>query len=117
MKLEEILTYQERKEVDKLKIQLFQATTRSEINYYSKEIHNILENAEKRYKDPEYKKVIELSKKAALDERSQLEEAGIKGMLSVVRSCLDSGMPIHEIAKHTPFSEEELNLLLIRYHV
>ncbi len=47
--------------------------------------------------------------KALSDERSRLKDAEDTGILKVVRSLLSSGMPIHEVAKHTPYTTEELS--------
>mgnify|MGYP005839337969 CR=1 FL=1 len=49
MKLEAVLIEQEREEVAKLKQLLVDAQTRSDIDYYTKEINKILDRAEARY--------------------------------------------------------------------
>ncbi|WP_066309755.1 hypothetical protein [Bacillus sp. FJAT-29814] len=60
---------------------------------------------------PETRREYELREKALSDERSRLEDAREKGVLSVVRSLLASGLPLSEVAKHTPYSVEELRKL------
>ncbi|NRD81088.1 hypothetical protein HPT25_27735 [Bacillus sp. BRMEA1] len=65
----------------------------------------------------ETRKENERRAKALSDERSRLEDATIMGMLGVAKSLLDSGMPLYEVAKHTPYSAEELNRLLKTYHL
>lgn len=78
--------------------------------------------------DPETRREYERRAKALSDERSRLEDAEDKGVekgivrgiekgievgvLKVAKSFLKSGMPFHEVAKHTPYSEEELWRLL-----
>lgn len=66
--------------------------------------------------DPETRREYERRAKALSDERSRLEDAedkGVeKGIVKVAKSFLKSGMPFHEVAKHTPYSEEELRRLL-----
>jgi predicted transposase/invertase (TIGR01784 family) len=66
--------------------------------------------------DPETRREYELREKALSDERSRLEDAiesGMeKGILKVVKSFLASGMPLTEVAKHTPFTAEELRGML-----
>lgn len=42
--------------------------------------------------------------KALSNQRSRLEDAENTGILKVVKSLLDSGMPLYEAAKHTPYS-------------
>jgi hypothetical protein len=54
--------------------------------------------------------------KALLDEKSRLEDAEILGMLTVVKSLLENGMPLDEVAKHTPYESDKLSILLKRYH-
>ncbi|MCC3358969.1 hypothetical protein [Bacillus sp. REN16] len=48
------------------------------------------------------------------DEKSRLKDAEDEGMLQIIINCLESGIPLHEMAKHTPYSQEELQLMLIR---
>jgi len=70
--------------------------------------------------DPETRKEYERRAKALSDERSRLEDAresGIelgmeKGILSVIKGLLSKGMPLHEAAKLTPYTVEELNRML-----
>ncbi|WML46881.1 Rpn family recombination-promoting nuclease/putative transposase [Neobacillus sp. PS3-34] len=86
--------------------------------------------------DPETRREYELRAKALSDERSRMEDAKEEGMekgiaqgiekgiakgiekgitqgvLKVVQSFLDSGMPLSEVAKHTPYTEEELEAML-----
>jgi predicted transposase/invertase (TIGR01784 family) len=75
--------------------------------------------------DPETRKEYEWRAKALSDERSRLEDAresgfelGIekgmeKGILSVIQGLLSKGMPLHEAAKLTPYTAEELNRMLV----
>ncbi|WP_066248541.1 Rpn family recombination-promoting nuclease/putative transposase [Neobacillus drentensis] len=62
--------------------------------------------------DPETRREYELREKALSDERSRLEDAlesGMeKGIMKVVKSLLASGMPLIDVAKHTPYTVEEL---------
>ena len=74
--------------------------------------------------DPETRKEYERRAKALSDERSRLEDArksGIelgmekgmeKGILSVIQGLLSKGMPLHEAAKLTPYTVEELNRMI-----
>ncbi|MGG5255326.1 hypothetical protein ACQYAD_18000 [Neobacillus sp. SM06] len=86
--------------------------------------------------DPETRRQYELRAKALSDERSRVgeaREAGIEqgmkqgmkqgiqqgiqqgmkmGILEMVKSLLETGMPLAEVAKHTPYTEEELRRLL-----
>ncbi|MGG5255327.1 Rpn family recombination-promoting nuclease/putative transposase [Neobacillus sp. SM06] len=82
--------------------------------------------------DPETRRQYELRAKALSDERSRMgeaREAGIEqgmkqgmkqgiqqgmkmGILEMVKSLLETGMPLAEVAKHTPYTEEELRQLL-----
>lgn len=62
--------------------------------------------------DSETRREYELREKALSDERSRLEDARDMGILTVVKSLLASGMPLAEAAKHTPYSVEELKILL-----
>ncbi|MFJ5759322.1 hypothetical protein ACIQAA_09370 [Neobacillus sp. NPDC093182] len=59
--------------------------------------------------DPETRKEYERRAKALSDERSRLEDAREKGILSVIRCLLSKGMPLSEAAELTPYSVEELN--------
>jgi predicted transposase/invertase (TIGR01784 family) len=79
--------------------------------------------------DPETRKEYEWRAKALSDERSRLEDAresgfelGIekgmekgveKGILSVIQGLLSKGMPLHEAAKLTPYTAEELSRMLV----
>jgi predicted transposase/invertase (TIGR01784 family) len=67
--------------------------------------------------DPETRREYERRAKALSDERTRLEDAKIMGMLGIAKSLLDSGMPFYEVAKHTPYSAEELEQLLKKYHI
>jgi predicted transposase/invertase (TIGR01784 family) len=67
--------------------------------------------------DPETRKEYERRAKAISDERSRLEDAENAGILKVAKSLLDSGMPLYEIAKHTPYNAEELERLLKSYNL
>ena len=74
--------------------------------------------------DPETRKEYERRAKALSDERSRLEDAresGIelgmekgmeKGILSVIQGLLSKGMPLHEAAKLTPYTVEELSRMI-----
>jgi predicted transposase/invertase (TIGR01784 family) len=70
--------------------------------------------------DPETRKEYERRAKALSDELSRLEDAresGIelgmeKGILSVIKGLLSKGMPLHEAAKLTPYTVEELNRMI-----
>ncbi|MGM0877736.1 MAG: Rpn family recombination-promoting nuclease/putative transposase [Bacillota bacterium] len=66
--------------------------------------------------DPETRKEYERRAKALSDERSRLEDAESAGILKVAKSLLDSGMPLYEVAKHTPYNAVELERLLKRYN-
>ncbi|MDF2791208.1 MAG: hypothetical protein K0S80_4310 [Neobacillus sp.] len=59
--------------------------------------------------DPETRKAYEMRAKALSDERSRLDDAREKGILSVIRGLLSKGMPLSEAAELTPYSVEELN--------
>lgn len=67
--------------------------------------------------DPETRKEYERRAKALSDERSRLEDAENAGILKVAKSLLDNGMPLYEVAKHTPYNAEELERLLKRYNL
>lgn len=62
--------------------------------------------------DPETRKEYERREKALSDERSRLEDAEITGILKVAKSLLKGGMPLNEVAKHTPYIEQELERML-----
>ncbi|EKN66504.1 hypothetical protein BABA_15382 [Neobacillus bataviensis LMG 21833] len=78
--------------------------------------------------DSETRREYELREKALSDERSRMEDAresgikeGIKegmergketGILEVVKSLIANGIPLHEAAKYTPYSAEELKKML-----
>jgi predicted transposase/invertase (TIGR01784 family) len=70
--------------------------------------------------DPETRKEYEWRAKALSDERNRLEDAresGIelgmeKGILSVIQGPLSKGMSLHEAAKLTPNTAEELSRML-----
>lgn len=62
--------------------------------------------------DPETRKEYERREKALSDERSRLEDAEITGILKVAKSLLKGGMPLNEVAKHTPYTDEELEWML-----
>jgi predicted transposase/invertase (TIGR01784 family) len=66
--------------------------------------------------DPETRKEYERRAKALSDERCRLEDAresGIEiGIISVIQGLLSKGMPLHEAAKLTPYTVEELNRML-----
>ncbi|MDQ0243689.1 putative transposase/invertase (TIGR01784 family) [Bacillus fengqiuensis] len=65
--------------------------------------------------DPETLREYQAREKALSDERTRLEGAEEEGILKVAKSFVDSGLPIHEVAKHTPYSAEELEQLLKRF--
>ncbi|HCG4536109.1 hypothetical protein LG296_20375 (plasmid) [Ureibacillus chungkukjangi] len=67
--------------------------------------------------DPVTRKEYERRAKALSDERSRLEDAENAGILRVVKSLYDNGMPLFEVAKHTPYNAEELEQLLKRYYL
>jgi predicted transposase/invertase (TIGR01784 family) len=66
--------------------------------------------------DPETRREYERRAKALSDERSRLEDAkeeGIEtGILNVVKKLIDSGMPLDEAAKFTPYSAQQLSKML-----
>jgi predicted transposase/invertase (TIGR01784 family) len=70
--------------------------------------------------DPETRREYEQRAKALSDERSRMEdsieigmEKGMEsGILKVAKSFLASGMSLTEVAKHTPYSVEELRKML-----
>jgi len=67
--------------------------------------------------DPETRKEYERRAKALSDERSRLEDAENAGILRVAKSLIDNGMPLYEVAKHTPYNAEELEQLLKKYNL
>lgn len=67
--------------------------------------------------DPETRREYERRAKALSDERTRLDDAKIMGKLEMAKSLLDSGMPLYEVAKHTPYSAQELEQLLKKYHI
>jgi predicted transposase/invertase (TIGR01784 family) len=62
--------------------------------------------------DPETRREYEQRAKELSDERSRLEDAKATGVLEVAKSLLESGMPLHKVAKHTPYHAEELESML-----
>ncbi|MFC0273747.1 Rpn family recombination-promoting nuclease/putative transposase [Metabacillus herbersteinensis] len=66
--------------------------------------------------DPETRREYELREKALTDERSRLSDAKVTGVLEVAKNLLDSGMPLYEVAKYTPYNAEELEQLLKKYN-
>ncbi|MFC0273277.1 hypothetical protein ACFFIX_17870 [Metabacillus herbersteinensis] len=66
--------------------------------------------------DPETRREYDQRAKALSDERSRLADAEATGILKVVKSLLDSGIPLHEAAKHTPYNAEELGKLLRKHN-
>ncbi|WML46882.1 hypothetical protein RCG23_14705 [Neobacillus sp. PS3-34] len=62
--------------------------------------------------DPETRREYELRAKALSDERSRMEDAKEEGIFNVVKSLLERGMPLSEIAKHTPYTLDELSKLV-----
>jgi predicted transposase/invertase (TIGR01784 family) len=67
--------------------------------------------------DREARKEYERRAKALSDERSRLEDAENAGILKVAKSLLDNGMPLYEVAKHTPYTAEELEQMLKKYNL
>ena len=47
------------------------------------------------------------------NERSRLADARDSGILEMAKSLIQSGMPIYEVAKHTPYNAEELEQMLL----
>lgn len=83
------------------------------------QMDRLLQKADKKLSilssDPETLREYQAREKALSDERTRLEGAEEDGILKVAKSFVDSGMPIHEVAKHTPYSAEELAQLLKRF--
>jgi hypothetical protein len=67
--------------------------------------------------NPESRREYERRAKALSDERSRLEDAEIAGILKVTKSLLDNGMPLYEVAKHTPYTAKELEHMLKKYNL
>lgn len=67
--------------------------------------------------NPETKKEFERRAKSLSDERSRLENAKMMGILEVSKRCLDNGMSLSEVAKHTPYHPEELKQMLRKYNL
>ncbi|MGN7300757.1 Rpn family recombination-promoting nuclease/putative transposase [Ferdinandcohnia sp. SAFN-114] len=67
--------------------------------------------------DPETRKEYERRAKALSDERSRLEDAENTGILKVAKSLLNGGMPLYEVAKHTPYNAEDLEQMLRKHHL
>ncbi len=80
-------------------------------------LHKAEQTLSKLSADPETKREYEQSAKELSDERSRLEYAKEAGVLEVAKSLLDSGMPLHKIAKHTPYSVEEIESMLSKYNL
>lgn len=80
------------------------------MNHHSKSVGNHLSSDSRRIYD-------EARAKALSDEVSRMEGAKREGILMVAKSCIDSGMSISEVAKHTPYEAAELERLLHKYKI
>lgn len=80
------------------------------------QMDSLLQKAEEKFErlssDPDTRKEYEARAKALSDEISRLNGAEREGILKVAKSLLDSGMPLAEVANHTPYSAEELERYL-----